>query len=130
MELYEFTKMAHEAVDAMKRMPFDGKKVVGVRIEPICAPQQNEEQEEGAPWEGECELPREGTSLRRAAGEELVTAMAAIVRALDRMADAMEDDDLETTAMIAMAHEAREMGTVMVRMHELVCVGGVASSKG
>ena len=50
MELYEFKKMAHGAIDAIKRMPFEGKKVVGVRIEPICAPHQNEEQEEGAPW--------------------------------------------------------------------------------
>jgi hypothetical protein len=119
MELYEFKKMAHGAIDAMKRMPFDGKKVVGVRIEPICAPQQNEEQEEGAPWEGECTL-HEVRCLKQEAGEELVAAMVALARTLDRMADAMEVDDLETTAMIAMAHEAREMGLAMARMHESV----------
>lgn len=119
MELYEFKKMAHGAIDAIKRMPFEGKKVVGVRIEPICAPQQNEEQEEGAPWEGECTL-HEVRCLKQEAGEEIVAAMDALGRVLDRMADAMEVDDLETTAMIAMAYEAREMGTVMVRMHESV----------
>lgn len=129
MELYEFTKMAHEAVDAMKRMPFDGKKVVGVRIEPICAPLQTEEQEEGAPWEGECTL-HEVRCLKQEAGEEIVAAMDALGRVLDRVAHVMEDADFEDSVMIAMAHEAREMGTVMVRMHELVCVGGVASSKG
>lgn len=119
MELYEFKKMAHGAIDEIKRMPFEGKKVVGVRIEPIRDPHQNEEQEEAAPWEGECTL-HEVRCLKQEAGEEIVAAMDALGRVLDRMADAMEVDDLETTAMIAMAYEAREMGTVMVRMHESV----------
>ena len=119
MELYEFTKMAHEAVDAMKRLPFEGKKVVGVRIEPICAPHQAEEQEEGAPWEGECTL-HEMRCLKQEAGEEIVAAMDALGRVLDRVAHVMEDADFENAVMIAMAHEAREMGLAMVRMHESV----------
>lgn len=119
MELYEFKKMAHEAVDAMKRMPFDGKKVVGVRIEPICAPQQNEEQEEGAPWEGECTLHGE-LDWRRDADEEIVSAMVSLGRVIDHVAHLMEVADFETAEMIAMAYEAREMGHVMVRMHESV----------